>query len=100
MGDFMAWVPGAKRQRIWPSTIAYVARLVIHRYTMLGILDADGYPLAPMGVLDAPSRTDARTEPRSMLTPGRRCASCGAYALIHKDGCDFCTACGELGACS
>ncbi|MBB5467442.1 ribonucleoside-diphosphate reductase alpha chain [Paraburkholderia sp. CI2] len=30
---------------------------------------------------------------------GRKCASCGANAVIRKDGCDFCTACGEVGAC-
>ncbi len=39
MGDFIAWVPGEHRQQVWPSTIAYMARLVIHRYAMLGILD-------------------------------------------------------------
>jgi ribonucleoside-diphosphate reductase alpha chain len=35
--------------------------------------------------------------PHAML--GRRCSSCGANAVIRKDGCDFCTACGEIGAC-
>ncbi|RKE39227.1 ribonucleoside-diphosphate reductase class II [Paraburkholderia sp. BL23I1N1] len=30
---------------------------------------------------------------------GRKCGSCGANAVIRKDGCDFCTACGEVGAC-
>jgi ribonucleoside-diphosphate reductase alpha chain len=30
---------------------------------------------------------------------GRKCATCGANAVIRKDGCDFCTACGEIGAC-
>lgn len=30
---------------------------------------------------------------------GRKCNSCGANAVIRKDGCDFCTACGEIGAC-
>jgi len=33
------------------------------------------------------------------LAAGRRCEECGSYALIRKDGCDFCTACGALGAC-
>jgi ribonucleoside-diphosphate reductase alpha chain len=35
--------------------------------------------------------------PHAML--GRRCESCGANAVIRKDGCDFCTACGEIGSC-
>ena len=39
LGDFMAFVPGERRQQNWPSTVAYLARLVIHRYAMLGVLD-------------------------------------------------------------
>ncbi|MEM5329714.1 adenosylcobalamin-dependent ribonucleoside-diphosphate reductase [Paraburkholderia sp. JHI2823] len=35
--------------------------------------------------------------PHAML--GRKCGSCGANAVIRKDGCDFCTACGEIGTC-
>ena len=38
LGDFMAFVPGERRQQNWPSTVAYLARLIIHRYAMLGIL--------------------------------------------------------------
>ncbi|MDZ7829793.1 MAG: hypothetical protein U5K33_10010, partial [Halofilum sp. (in: g-proteobacteria)] len=33
------------------------------------------------------------------VTPGRRCSECGNYAMIKKDGCDFCTACGAQGGC-
>ena len=33
------------------------------------------------------------------LMAGKQCDACGAYAVIRKDGCDYCTACGELGAC-
>jgi len=50
-GDFLAWVPGAHRQAVQPSTVAYIARLMIHRYHMLGILDEDGYPVQPMEVM-------------------------------------------------
>jgi ribonucleoside-diphosphate reductase alpha chain len=35
--------------------------------------------------------------PHAML--GRKCGSCGANAVIRRDGCDFCTACGEIGSC-
>ncbi|MEO5677609.1 MAG: adenosylcobalamin-dependent ribonucleoside-diphosphate reductase, partial [Usitatibacter sp.] len=35
LGDFMAFIPGERRQQNWPSTVAYLARLVIHRYAML-----------------------------------------------------------------
>ncbi len=63
LGNFMAFVPGQKRQQTWPSTVAYLARLIIHRYAMLGVLDEAGLPLLQMGVLDAPNRDQA---PRPM----------------------------------
>ena len=37
LGDFMAFVPGSKKQETFPSTVSYVARLILHRYAMLGI---------------------------------------------------------------
>ncbi|RYF42735.1 MAG: adenosylcobalamin-dependent ribonucleoside-diphosphate reductase, partial [Comamonadaceae bacterium] len=30
---------------------------------------------------------------------GTRCPECGAHAVIRKDGCDWCTACGHIGSC-
>jgi hypothetical protein len=49
LGHFMAFVPGEKRQQTWPSTVAYVARLIIHRYAMLGVLDRRRPAAAPDG---------------------------------------------------
>jgi ribonucleoside-diphosphate reductase alpha chain len=94
LGDFMAFVPGERRQQNWPSTVAYLARLVIHRYAMLGVLDERGYPTREMGILQAPRDAD---EPA--LMKGARCKECGNYTVIRKDGCDFCSACGWTGAC-
>jgi ribonucleoside-diphosphate reductase alpha chain len=94
LGDFMAFVPGERRQQNWPSTVAYLARLVIHRYAMLGVLDERGYPTREMGVLEAPRADD---EPAVMK--GARCRECGNYTVIRKDGCDFCSACGWVGIC-
>ncbi len=94
LGHFMAFVPGQRRQQTWPSTVSYLARLVIHRYAMLGVLDEEGYPLREMGVLDAP-----RPGHVSSVQPGRPCPECGNASMIHKDGCDFCTACGYVGQC-
>jgi ribonucleoside-diphosphate reductase alpha chain len=94
LGDFMAFVPGERRQQNWPSTIAYLARLVIHRYAMLGILDERGYPTREMGILEAP-----RAEDEPALMKGARCKECGNYTVIRKDGCDFCSACGWTGTC-
>jgi len=97
LGDFMARVPGENRQRNWPSTVAYVARLIIHRYAMLGVLDERGYPVDEMGVLEIPEAAREREELR--MLPGSRCTECGNTAVIRKDGCEFCTACGAIGAC-
>jgi ribonucleoside-diphosphate reductase alpha chain len=100
LGDFMARVPGENRQLNFPSTIAYVARLVIHRYAMLGVLDERGYPLSEMGVLEIPEDDQAQArQVRYRVLHGRLCKECGNAAVIHKDGCEFCTACGAIGAC-
>ncbi len=94
LGHFMAFVPGEKRQQTWPSTVAYVARLIIHRYAMLGVLDDEGLPLRQMGVLETPDQPLAA---RPMA--GKPCPECGNATMIHKDGCDFCTSCGYVGQC-
>jgi ribonucleoside-diphosphate reductase alpha chain len=101
LGDFMARVPGESRQQNFPSTIAYCARLIIHRYAMLGVLDERGYPLSEMGVLEIPEddRVPVREGAAYRVLRGKRCAECGNAAVIHKDGCEFCTACGAIGAC-
>jgi ribonucleoside-diphosphate reductase alpha chain len=94
LGDFMAFVPGTRRQQNWPSTVAYMAALIIHRYAMLGVLDEAGYPTREMGILEAPRDTN---EPK--LMQGALCSECGNHSVIRKDGCDFCTACGAVGTC-
>ncbi|HPO87657.1 MAG TPA: ribonucleoside-diphosphate reductase, adenosylcobalamin-dependent, partial [Candidatus Hydrogenedentes bacterium] len=94
LGDFMAYVPGTRRQTNYPSTVAYLAQLIIHRYAMLGILDENGLPLQQMGILQAPAGS---TAPKP--TAGKLCGECGNMTMIRKDGCDFCTACGAVGTC-
>jgi len=99
LGHFMAFVPGSprgqQRQQTWPSTVAYLARLIIHRYAMLGVLDEDGYPLQEMGILQTPESASEQSGPMA----GARCPECGNATMIHKDGCEFCTACGHIGSC-
>ncbi len=99
LGHFMAPVPGEKRQQIWPSTVAYVARLIIHRYAMLGVLSEEGFPLREMGILEAPKPKAAGAAASVAPMAGKPCPECGNATLIHKDGCDFCTACGYVGQC-
>jgi ribonucleoside-diphosphate reductase alpha chain len=84
--------------------------LASRRGTLLTAADtANGTPeglaaatLASSGeqVLDGPNALPANASfaaPHAML--GRKCGSCGAKAVIRRDGCDFCTACGEIGSC-
>jgi ribonucleoside-diphosphate reductase alpha chain len=90
----MAFMPGTRRQQNWPSTVAYIARLIMHRYAMLGLLDENGYPTRAMGILATP-----RDKGAVKVTQGSLCAECGNMTVIRKDGCDFCTACGAVGSC-
>jgi ribonucleoside-diphosphate reductase alpha chain len=93
LGDFMAFVPGSRKQETFPSTVSYLARLILHRYAMLGILDDDGRPKQQMGILETPS------EKANRIIAGAKCPDCGNKTLIRRDGCDYCTACGYVGLC-
>ncbi len=95
-GDFLAKIPGSQKTANQPSTIAYIARLILHRYQMLGILDKDGYPVNDMGLFQD---QDEAVVNKPLIMAGKNCSACGVSAVIKKDGCDFCTACGELGSC-
>ncbi len=97
LGDFMARVPGGAKMESYPSTVSYVAKLIIHRYAMLGILDESGYPVQQMGVLEIPEGQIKPTTIKALT--GKVCKECGNATLIKKDGCEFCTSCGAIGAC-
>ncbi len=97
-GAFMARTPGSDKAQIYPSTIAYLAQLMIHRYAMLGILTEQGYPVEHAGILAVPAAEQAHGGELKTL-PGKKCPECGNKALIRRDGCDFCTDCGYTGAC-
>lgn len=98
-GDFLARIPGSGRQRNYPSTVAYMAQLAIHRYAMLGLLDEEGQPLQDMGLMDYESAGPEIRRAKTTFLKGARCPECGNDAVIRRDGCDFCTACGALGGC-
>ncbi len=96
-GDFLAKVPGSEKMVNQPSTVAYLARLILHRYQMLGILNSDGYSLSEKSIF---AESDVETEQAPiMFMAGKKCPECQVKAVIKKDGCDFCTACGHVGAC-
>jgi ribonucleoside-diphosphate reductase alpha chain len=94
-GDFLAPIPGSPKQQSWPSTVAYMAKLILSRYEQLGILGPDGTPIghaAEQSVV-APTAT--------LVTGGKgqRCPECHALELVKVDGCSRCLACGYQGAC-
>ncbi|HSG74795.1 MAG TPA: adenosylcobalamin-dependent ribonucleoside-diphosphate reductase [Burkholderiales bacterium] len=93
LGDFLAFVPGSRKQQSYPSTVSYLARLILHRYAMLGLLDEDGAPLQKMGILETPASGGAP------VMQGLKCPECGSRTLIRKDGCDWCSSCGYTGLC-
>lgn len=100
-GDFFARLPGSEKSQSWSSTVSYVARLIIHRYSMLGILTDAGLPVENMGVM-VPEQGDLFEDGNvEQMRPvaGKPCPECGNHALIKRDGCEFCTACGHVGAC-
>jgi ribonucleoside-diphosphate reductase alpha chain len=101
-GDFLAREPGRDKSRAFPSTEAYIARLLIHRYSMLGILDENGEPIETMGVVQA-EPADAGRKAQALagdaVAHGAECPECHLRSLIRKDGCRFCTNCGYLGMC-
>jgi ribonucleoside-diphosphate reductase alpha chain len=75
LGDFMAFAPGTRKQQNWPSTVAYIARLIMHRYAMLGILDENGYPTREMGILESPARSQGAEDHAGLPVQGE----CGNY---------------------
>jgi len=94
-GGFRAPIPGKDKSQIYPSTVAYLATLMLHRYHMLGILGAEGAPRNPLGVLESPRASGARSP--ALLGPP--CPECGAHAVVRREGCQACTSCGWVGNC-
>ena len=98
-GEFWAPVPGDDRSSLYPSTVAYIAKLLLHRYKVLGILDDEGRAIQSAGILALPDAVKI-IEHETAPVKGKVCPSCGAAAMIKRDGCEFCTACGHTGQCN
>jgi ribonucleoside-diphosphate reductase alpha chain len=69
------------------AAIAYSVQNIIAR--------RNGEPVAQLAT--PPSPPNVSSAPSAMA--GTKCPECGAHAMIRKDGCDFCTSCGHVGAC-
>lgn len=89
-GDFFAAVPGEARQKSYPSTVAYIATVLLARLERLGLV-RDAEQVA----------TDCQSGsgmPRKQMT-GRYCPQCHAGTLTKQGGCDVCTSCDYVGSC-
>lgn len=95
-GDFLAQVPGEAKQMNYPSTVAYVATLLLARMKTLGLLE--GAPLARSGdAQPVVEVTEAANRP--VRGGGKQCPECGSMSLHKVDGCERCDACGHIGSC-
>ncbi len=82
-----AWLEG----RYVPSLLAAIGAVIERHMIDIGFLSKDEAPQLARQVESevvnlGPISTGAR--------PFRQCPKCGAAALIHQEGCDFCTSCG------
>ncbi|WP_332813948.1 adenosylcobalamin-dependent ribonucleoside-diphosphate reductase [Ramlibacter sp.] len=68
------------------AAIAYAVQNIIARRQGKA---ADAAAAPPLASAPAPGA----------VMPGAKCPECGARAMIRRDGCEYCTSCGHLGAC-
>lgn len=64
-------------------------------YAIQSIIANRGLPQPAPSTVATPASEPEKTAPVS----GKKCPDCGAHAMIKKDGCNFCTACGYVGSC-
>ena len=82
-----AWLEG----RYVPSLLAAIGAVIERHMIDIGFLSKEEAPqlarrAEPEVVNLGPAGEGAR--------PFRQCPKCGAAALVHQEGCDFCTSCG------
>lgn len=93
MGDFLAQVPGSEKRASYPSTVAYLAALVRHRLTMLGLLQGNGGGVVKP-VLRLVGPVHEKVEPVAEQRAGELCSQCDTYSVIRSGGCATCSSCG------
>ncbi len=102
-GDFWAPVPGGNgKGRCYPSTLSYVADLLINRYARLGLLTREGRPLNQNGIVQLAlfkqrgSTHSANEATNPAIKGGLDCTACGGIGtVIRMDGCLTCTSCSD-----
>ncbi len=88
-GDFFAAVPGEARQESYPSTVAYIATVLLARMKRLGLVPEERAELAEDGKEGKPLQ----------LAAGKYCPQCHGLTVTKVAGCDVCNACDYTGSC-
>lgn len=96
-GDFLAQVPGDVKQINYPSTVAYVATLLLARMKVLGLLDGADLQKQENGETATASKPDEKSLGKA--GGGKFCPECKTMSLRKVDGCEICSHCGHTGSC-
>ena len=92
---FRAQIPGGSGGKTaeYPSTVAYIASLIRHRFRMLGHCNGNGQPAGKTALSVIENNVLKKASEKSL--GGANCTECGAVGAVTKSaGCDTCTACG------
>ncbi|MDL5039045.1 adenosylcobalamin-dependent ribonucleoside-diphosphate reductase [Comamonas sp. Y6] len=68
-------------------------------YAIQSIIANRGLPQPTPSTSASPASAPKSQSAISGQVRGQKCPDCGAHAMIRKDGCNFCTACGYVGSC-
>lgn len=93
--EFRAQVPGTEKTQWYPSTVAYIAALVQHRFKVHGYCDDRGVPTGRtvLSVIDNRAMKDAKSSPQTKHAVA--CSACGAIGTTSRQGgCEICVSCG------
>ncbi|MBK9497007.1 MAG: adenosylcobalamin-dependent ribonucleoside-diphosphate reductase [Xanthomonadales bacterium] len=101
MGDFRAAIPGKEQgSMVYPSTVAYIATILLSRYRQLGLLDADNKPQHQTRLFMIEQAASEVHLPLVRATGQKDCTVCGGVkTVVKRDGCSVCEACGDIGSC-
>lgn len=93
VGSFMAQVPGSEKSTWYPSTVAYIAALIKHRFKVLGYCDEHGRPIGKT-VLSVINNKAMKERSSQTMPKGKDCTECGAVgSVVASSGCEQCAVC-------